>query len=82
MDDLGIIIKKLKSDALNYHTLREQLLTYLSDRQVTIKNSQNKTEYDYCEEIGRLKELAGIVDFLEKTGVFTSEETNETNQEN
>jgi hypothetical protein len=75
MDELGIIVKKLKADALSYHTTKEQIINYLNTRYETIKNSKSTTEFDYCEEVGRIKELNEFVIFLNTAGIFTKEQT-------
>lgn len=79
MDQLGIIVQKLKADALNYHNLRSALLEHIATRGKALETETSTTEYDYCESVGRIKELNELVEFLIKSGLFTEEETKEEN---
>lgn len=82
MDKLGIIVQKLKADALNYHNLKSALVEHIGNRGQILKNETSATEYDYCELVGRIKELNEFVEFLLKAGIFTTEEKQETNEIN
>ena len=78
MDQLGIIIQKLKADALKYHTLRSTIIEYIKERGEQLTENSSETEYEYCEVVGRLKEINQFTEFLINSEVFIEEK----NQEN
>jgi hypothetical protein len=82
MDQLGIIIQKLKADALKYQTLRIAIVDYIKERGERLTEKNSETEYEYCESVGRLKEINEFTEFLINSGVFINEEPNETNETN
>lgn len=79
MDKLGIIVQKLKADALNYHHLRSSLVEYVIERSKKLEEQTSTTEYDYCESMGRIKEINEFTEFLINSGLFTEKETKEEN---
>jgi hypothetical protein len=79
MDNLGIIVQKLKADALNYHNLKSAIVEYIGERGRVLGEQTSNTEYDYCEIVGRIKEINELTEFLLNSNLFTEQETKQEN---
>jgi len=79
MDNLGIIVQKLKADALNYHNFRSAIVEYIGERSKALTEQTSNTEYDYCETTGRIKEINELTEFLINSNLFTAQETKQEN---
>jgi len=55
----------IKADALNYYSFKSLLHKYLVERSVALENAKTNSEYDYCEVVGRIKELTDLTTFLD-----------------
>jgi len=66
-------------DQMGYYQFRAFLINYVGKRTDELKVNRD-TEYDYCTQLGQLKELRLLLTEIRKYGKEPEQETNETNE--
>jgi len=66
-------------DQMGYYHFRGFLIQYVGKRIDELKVNGD-TEYDYCTQLGQLKELKLLLTEIKKYGKEPEQETNETNE--
>lgn len=55
--------------------IKTNILDHITDRLIVLQDTLNDTEYDYCEQLGRIKELRELAENINNI-VTESKETN------
>lgn len=73
LEKVNNLIEKVKKQVKQDY--EANIYSYLNERLETIAVNKNMTEFQYCEELGRLTELKALREFLNLTELKENEHT-------